>query len=320
MRKKYSSKTARIGAALCALLFVACGLKITKVTLSADEISQGGEVTVTTQFERADGDYDNNSGIYLLYAVRVPSDWSYTEALEAVSSVYSGDEDAEPATDKFDFEECSAYAALAQFCYPKADYKWIGFQTTEQVTLTCNQNGKDNVKATLTLKAGETIGDFKLDIISGSFPHDPSTLVKADGSVDVDVAFGRKSDFAAADPKKLSDGTEVFGFSEYLVNASTISAAEQLAAENTLLSYTATIDGKSYPISAGADIGNVLTDEELAGLQLNVKVVKDTSTAIDEITVSEEDNSPVYNLNGVKVAEPTAPGIYIKNGKKFIVK
>ena len=28
----------------------------------------------------------------------------------------------------------------------------------------------------------------------------------------------------------------------------------------------------------------------------------------------------VYNLQGIQVAQPTAPGIYISNGKKFVVK
>lgn len=55
MRKKYSSKLAWIGATLCAFLLVACGLKVVDVTLSADEIEQGDEVTVTAKLMRAGG-------------------------------------------------------------------------------------------------------------------------------------------------------------------------------------------------------------------------------------------------------------------------
>ena len=312
MKKKYSSKLAWMGAALCAFVLVACGLKITKVTLSANEIDAEGEVTVTTQFERADDEFDNNHGIYLLYAVRVPQDWTCAQALEAVVN-HAGEENA------LAFVESKPYAALAEFCFPKAGYKWIGFQTTDKVDLDLDKEDGENIISNVTLKAGKAGGDFKLDILSGSFPQDPAVLLTADGKVDVNIAFGRKSDFAAADPKKLTDGTEVFGFSEYLVNASTISPAEKLAAENTLLFYTSTVDDKSYPISAGVDVGNALTDEEIAALQLNVKVNGDDS-AVNEIAASEKDNAPVYNLQGVKVADTTVPGIYIKNGKKFVVK
>lgn len=311
MKKNSTTKLAWMGVTLCACLLVACGLKITKVTLSSNAIEKNGEVTVTTQFERADGDFDNNSNIYLLYAIRVPSDWTYTEALEAIST-HNG------VTDTFEFEESKPYATLAEFCYPKSGYKWIGFQTKQQVTLTCDNNGQDNVITTLTLKGGEKSGNYKLDIISGSFPRDPSILLAANGSVDVNVAFGRKTDFEAADPKTLSDGTQVFGFSEYLVNASTISPAEKLAAEKTLLSYTADVNGVTYPISGGVDIGNGLTDQEIAALELNVIVGDPTS--VSTIEVAEDDNAPVYNLQGMKVADTSVPGIYIRNGKKFIVK
>ena len=313
MKKKYSSKLARMGAALCAFLLVACGLKITNVTLSANEIDAEGEVTVTTQFERADDEFDNNHGIYLLYAIRVPSDWTCAKALDAVVN-HNGEENA------YAFKESNAYATLAEFCFPKDGYKWIGFQSTDKVDLDLDKASGENVISNVTLKAGKTGGDFKLDIIAGSFPNDPALLLTADGKVDVNIAFGRKSDFNAADPKTLSDGTtKVFGFSEYLVNCATITPAEKLAAETTLLSYTSTVDGVTYPISAGVDLGNVLTDQEIAKLQLNVKVNSD-DTAVNELGVSEKEDAPVYNLQGVRVADPTAPGIYVKNGKKFIVK
>ena len=33
-----------------------------------------------------------------------------------------------------------------------------------------------------------------------------------------------------------------------------------------------------------------------------------------------EDNGAIYNLKGEKVSDPTKPGIYIRNGKKYVVK
>lgn len=312
MKKRYSSKSAWMGVALCTFLLVACGLKVTKVTLSANEIVQGGEVTVATQFERADNDLNNNENIYLLYALRVPSDWSATTALDVVSK-YQGE------TTTMEFKNCEAYAKLAEFSFPKEGYKWLGFQTKDRVTLNCDNNGEDNLVATLTLKSGDATGDFKLDVISGSFPQDPSYLLNADGTVNVNVAFGCNINFEPEEPYTLDDGTKVFSFSEYLVNASTISPAERKDVEKSLLSYTSTVMNTTYPISAGIDVGNALTDEEIAQLQLNVKVIQDPS-AVNEIEIAAEENSPVYNLQGVEVAEPTAPGIYIKNGKKFVVK
>ena len=47
---------------------------------------------------------------------------------------------------------------------------------------------------------------------------------------------------------------------------------------------------------------------------------------LSELIVDENDNTPVYNLNGTKVAEGKAaekmlrPGVYVKKGKKFVVK
>ena len=57
-----------------------------------------------------------------------------------------------------------------------------------------------------------------------------------------------------------------------------------------------------------------LEDQETVGIELS------------ELIVDENDSTPVYNLNGTKVAEGKAaekmlrPGIYMKKGKKFVVK
>lgn len=311
MKKNYTSKFAWMSAALCAVLLVACGLKITKVTLSASEIEQGGEVTVTTQFERHDNDFNNASNIYLVYAIRVPEDWSAVDALQAVNT-NNGE------TQTFEFKESPAYEALAEFSFPKEGYKWIGFQSKKAVDVKCENNGADNVISTVTLKSGDTTGDFKLDIISGSFPQDPAYLLNSDGTLNIDMAFGNKCDFTPEDPYSVGD-TKVFSFSEYLVHATTISAEEMKAVESSRLDYSATVGGVTYAVSPGVDVGNALSDEELAKLQLNVKVTGD-NTGVNEVNASNDDDAPVYNLQGMKVVNPTAPGIYIKNGKKFVVK
>lgn len=50
---------------------------------------------------------------------------------------------------------------------------------------------------------------------------------------------------------------------------------------------------------------------------------KDTSTGVEEIAVEEENaakDSRIFNLQGIEVSNPTAPGIYISNGKKFVIR
>jgi len=45
-----------------------------------------------------------------------------------------------------------------------------------------------------------------------------------------------------------------------------------------------------------------------------------TPDAVEELTVGTEDNGAWYTIDGARVAEPTQPGLYIHNGKKYIVK
>lgn len=48
--------------------------------------------------------------------------------------------------------------------------------------------------------------------------------------------------------------------------------------------------------------------------------VVNEATAINAAVKEAAGDDAVYNLNGVKTAEPKAKGVYIRNGKKFIVK
>lgn len=52
-----------------------------------------------------------------------------------------------------------------------------------------------------------------------------------------------------------------------------------------------------------------------------IKLYPETSTGITNITTEEKPgNGRIYNLQGMEVKEPLAPGIYIRDGKKFIKK
>ena len=54
----------------------------------------------------------------------------------------------------------------------------------------------------------------------------------------------------------------------------------------------------------------------------NVRWINATQSAIEDVTIEAErpaDNR-IFNIMGVECKAPLAPGIYIQNGKKFIVK
>ena len=52
-----------------------------------------------------------------------------------------------------------------------------------------------------------------------------------------------------------------------------------------------------------------------------ITLYPDTPAGINEVTTEEKPgNGRIYNLQGMEVKEPLAPGIYIRDGKKFIKK
>ena len=51
----------------------------------------------------------------------------------------------------------------------------------------------------------------------------------------------------------------------------------------------------------------------------NIRIVYDDATAIDEVKTQTAGDDAIYTLTGIRVAQPTK-GIYVKNGRKFIVK
>ena len=52
----------------------------------------------------------------------------------------------------------------------------------------------------------------------------------------------------------------------------------------------------------------------------NYKYEDPGPTGIEVVEAADADNDVIYNMQGVRVARPTAPGIYIVNGKKVVVK
>ncbi len=76
---------------------------------------------------------------------------------------------------------------------------------------------------------------------------------------------------------------------------------------------------KTHDISLAVPVEGSMTFT-LKGKQcaLRVSLTTTTSTGINEVTVERKPNGKIYNLQGMEVKEPLAPGIYIRDGKKFI--
>lgn len=57
------------------------------------------------------------------------------------------------------------------------------------------------------------------------------------------------------------------------------------------------------------------------GLKFTLHVVKASQSAIEDVIAPEKPgNGKIYNIMGVEVKEPLLPGIYIRDGKKFLVR
>jgi hypothetical protein len=91
----------------------------------------------------------------------------------------------------------------------------------------------------------------------------------------------------------------------------TVTAAEDLAEGDITLNIT----NCEVTYGAGGN-ANVTLDPAPADFTVTIKVTKDTGIE----SVSVENNAPVYNLNGMLMNGNLQKGVYVQNGKKFIVK
>lgn len=78
--------------------------------------------------------------------------------------------------------------------------------------------------------------------------------------------------------------------------------------------------GFYHPSTAtiGANKAYLKLEEEMA--EIKVRFEDEDATGIEDIFSEESDDAPIYDLTGRKVNDTSKPGIYIKNGKKFIVR
>ena len=248
------------------------------------------------QLQEGDNNADN---FYLLYAIRVPQDWNGTTL--AVENK-DGETPVEIAMDA-----CAPYAKFCEYCFPRDGYKWIAFQSKEA------RNQGANNDATIKLAVGSKLGDYTLDIVAGGWKADPAQLLKEDGSINLEKAFGNNLDFSDSSTDK-NDATgqpaTYFKSSEYLFIAGTIGNDEYEARKTAMKSQTITIHNMTLPI--GPDIANFTQDQNM-----KVTVKENPNTGIEGVD-AEAANAPAeyFDLQGRKVANPEAGLYLVKRGNK----
>ncbi|MBD5366516.1 MAG: hypothetical protein HDR82_05845 [Bacteroides sp.] len=234
MKKNYFKVAA---AGMLVFLMVACGLRFTDITFSSHSIEQFSNLTIDMKLER-NGDYQNNDNLYLYLGARVPADWSAVEMTATDVNAIAGP--GEP----IEFENSEFYAALLELSYPKDGYKWVAFQAKE---ITANLSGEP-LNATITLKAGVSMGDYVIDLMGGASKSTPAELY-SNGTINYDLAFNNWGN--NNDGLKTINGKKYVSCQEYLFNASTLSKAEIDARAESLdyIDVLCPTDGVRYPIT-----------------------------------------------------------------------
>lgn len=114
-----------------------------------------------------------------------------------------------------------------------------------------------------------------------------------------------------------------YGYNKYEDKDSYI--AEVNGTEYGETDYVFPMKNAGQPVYKTHDIGLATPAEgsltfTLKGKQcaLRISLTTTTATGINDITVERKPTGKIYNLQGMEVKEPLAPGIYIRDGKKFI--
>lgn len=171
MKNIFTSKKSLWLVAFVALLVTSC-FKLASVTLSTHEVKQTGKVTLTATIVNDYQDLNGNpsdidqNGIGMC-GVRIPVDWSVDGVPTCINTCKDGNKEI-PADN---IEKSEFYTAFLEYCYPKEGYKWVGFQTKndEKFLLRLPENGDDCVTLSINLVSGETVGDYVVDLMVGSW-------------------------------------------------------------------------------------------------------------------------------------------------------
>lgn len=86
-------------------------------------------------------------------------------------------------------------------------------------------------------------------------------------------------------------------------------------------SYTFDLVFEAEALPAGVDGRSAHLVFVQEGAKLEVNILQGTAaTGVEKVTVKKNSQEGFFNLQGVRIAAPTQKGIYISNGKKYVVK
>ena len=239
-----------------------------------------------------------------------------TEAYGKLALIFNNSDDA--AT-------YSRYFIIANDGYGLYQSKNSGtfeFSTTEAYTLTVNQYGASTLVLpyAATLPLGVTA--YKLAYTSGA-DHVTATEVSdaalaANTPVLINAATGtyKFSNTASVTAATSGSGTPTVGalVGTYADNTTVSSGNYVLyASESNPIGF--------YKAGTGVTIGanRAYLKSDGGSLTRLAIVFDDEATAINAVEAARADSNQYYNLQGVRVDRPTR-GIYVKNGKKIVIK
>lgn len=125
---------------------------------------------------------------------------------------------------------------------------------------------------------------------------------------------------------KVAQGVNITGWANTDTNTSWLAAVNDVNYEQNAYQFVSRVesDPSSHDINFSTPVNKFTmkfsTSESV--LKFRIMVSDGSSAGIEDVTISAEQDGDnrIFNLMGVEVAEPLAPGIYIQNGKKFLVK
>lgn len=176
--------------------------------------------------------------------------------------------------------------------------------------------------ATLVLHYEATIPSgvkaYTLSYTSGSeiTATEVSTTIPANTPVLINASAGTYT-FEATDTKTTKAATPTSGSLTGVWTSTTVPSGSYILYNGTDGLGFYKVDGSTNTVAANHAY---LTATAATAKSLSINYNGSTTTGISNITNSENDNAPIFNIQGMRMDKNLPKGIYIKNGKKFVVK
>ena len=186
------------------------------------------------------------------------------------------------------------------------DYGYASYSCPNAIDLT------DVTTATAYVASSVGAGKVTMTPVTGTIPAGTGLILKGTPNSSVNIPFA-----SAADPLGETNLLKA------VAQAPTTIAA--YSGEGTGTNYVMTVqDSKVVFASIGATSANLKAGQAYlqvidGGAPMLTLSFADETTGIQNHTAKTDVDGAFYNLNGIRVEKPTK-GIYVKNGKKFVVK